>query len=125
MLRKTGLICIWISDVQISAFQCTMTCIFPFQEEISNEKCETISNLQQRLVESEKRLNKLIEETSRNAGLTGLTDKLKQDMRKLTSDLEKAHLDIQDRVGGHFCSSLLCPNPGRMPQPFKIFILLR
>ena len=77
---------------------CSYRVLFPFQEEISNQKSETISNLQQRLVESEKRLNKLIEETSRNAGLTGLTDKLKQDTRRLTADLEKAHLDIQDRV---------------------------
>jgi hypothetical protein len=59
---------------------------------------ETISNLQHRLADSEKRLNKLMEETSRNAGVVNVSEKLKQDFRKLTAELEKTHLDIQDRV---------------------------
>jgi hypothetical protein len=54
--------------------------------------------LQHRLADSEKRLNKLMEETSRNAGVVNVSEKLKQDLRKLTAELEKTHLDIQDRV---------------------------
>ena len=62
------------------------------------QKLEMIGSLQQRLSESEKRFDKFVEESSRNASVTSINEKLRSDLKKVIGDLEKAHLDIQDRV---------------------------
>jgi hypothetical protein len=58
------------------------------------QKSEMISSLQLRLADSEKRYSKLSEDSARTAG----SDQLKKELRRATADLEKAHLDLHDRV---------------------------
>lgn len=82
-------------DDELSILKRTLTKTKQEQEEILNQKCEMIQSLQIRLNESEHRLNQLITESNKSNGLQA--DKLKQDVRKLTADLEKCHLEIQDR----------------------------
>ena len=74
------------------------TCFSALQDELLTQKSSTISSLQQRLDETEKRFSRLADERTRNSAASEINEKLRNDLRKAVPELEKAHLDIHDRV---------------------------
>jgi hypothetical protein len=66
------------------------------------------TSLQQHLADSEKRLGRFAEESSRNASAANFNEKLRNDLKKVIGELEKAHLDIQDRVSHFVFATVSC-----------------